>query len=125
MRSIISRRFQLQLQWAAGGLVLLIAAVFIGPAVADIDEFDGSSYARNVSLDNKVNIFWTIDTEAATIRLALHAEDASASWAGVGVSEMGGMEGADLVVYETAVRFSLLCAVVPPQKWRENSSEKS
>eukprot|EP00904_Undaria_pinnatifida_P011279 jgi/Undpi1/7281/HiC_scaffold_22.g09754.m1 len=102
MRSIISRRFQLQLQWAAGGLVLLIAAVFIGPAVADIDEFDGSSYARNVSLDNKVNIFWTIDTEAATIRLALHAEDASASWAGVGVSEMGGMEGADLVVYETA-----------------------
>lgn len=106
-----SMKSRFQLQCAAGGLAttlltILIAAIFIGPAVAEIDEFDGSSYARNVSLDN-VNIFWTIDPEIGTIRLALHAKADSAElgWAGVGVSEMGGMEGADIVFYETAVSF--------------------
>lgn len=99
---------QLQRAAVAGGLALLIAAALIGPAVsAENVEFDGSSYARNVSLDN-VNIFWTIDTEIDTIRLALHAKvegSAELGWAGVGISEMGGMEGADIAVYETSVRF--------------------
>ncbi|CBJ30302.1 conserved unknown protein [Ectocarpus siliculosus] len=70
-------------------------------AVAAADDFDGSSYARNVSLDTTVDIFWTIDLEADTIRLAVHAK-AATGWAGVGISEMGGMEGADIVYYETA-----------------------
>ncbi|CAM9101397.1 unnamed protein product [Ectocarpus fasciculatus] len=69
--------------------------------VAAADDFDGSSYARNVSLDTNVDIFWTIDLEAETIRLAVHAKAAS-GWAGVGISEMGGMEGADIVYYEAA-----------------------
>lgn len=71
-------------------------------AVAAADDFDGSSYARNVSVDTNVDIFWTIDLEAKTIRVAVHVKAAS-GWAGVGISEMGGMEGADIVYYETAV----------------------
>lgn len=138
-----SMKSRFQLQCAAGGLTtalltILIAAVFIGPAVAEIDEFDGSSYARNVSLDN-VNIFWTIDPEIDTIRLALHAkvDSAELGWAGVGVSEMGGMEGADIVVYETAVRFgqegsaaaqkkSSLCSggKTPATFWTDNPDTK-
>lgn len=138
-----SMKSRFQLQCAAGGLatlliVVLIAADFIGPAVAEIDEFDGSSYARNVSLDN-VNIFWTIDLEVDTIRLALHAKVDSAAaalgWAGVGISEMGGMEGADIVVFEAAVRCVFffakpaVVAGVGSEKplgralWRENSSD--
>ncbi|CAM9950572.1 unnamed protein product, partial [Ectocarpus sp. 4 AP-2014] len=34
-------------------------------------------------------------------RVAVHAK-AATGWAGVGISEMGGMEGADIVFYETA-----------------------
>ncbi|CAN0202728.1 unnamed protein product, partial [Scytosiphon promiscuus] len=64
-------------------------------------DFDGSSYARNVSLNANVDIFWTINMEAETIRLAVHAKSAS-GWVGVGTSEMGGMEGADLLFYETS-----------------------
>ncbi|CAN0178671.1 unnamed protein product, partial [Ectocarpus fasciculatus] len=80
----------------------LFCGLFILQAVAAVDGFDGSSYARNVSLDTNVDIFWTIDLDAETIRVAVHAKAAS-GWAGVGISEMGGMEGADIVYYETAV----------------------
>ncbi|CAM9105653.1 unnamed protein product, partial [Hapterophycus canaliculatus] len=66
-----------------------------------VDNFDGSSYARNASLDANVDIFWTIYPEAETIRIAIHAKSAS-GWAGVGTSEMGGMEGADMLFYETS-----------------------
>ncbi|CBJ30301.1 conserved unknown protein [Ectocarpus siliculosus] len=76
-------------------------SVFGLQAVAATDDFNGSSYARNVSLDTNVDIFWTIDLEAETIRVAVHAKAAS-GWAGVGISEMGGMEGADIVYYEIA-----------------------
>eukprot|EP00752_Nemacystus_decipiens_P002628 g2460.t1 len=64
-------------------------------------DFDGSSYARNVTLSENVDIFWTIDTTAETIQVAVHAK-AATGWASVGISEMGGMEGADIVFYETA-----------------------
>ena len=64
--------------------------------------FEGATYARNVSLDPNLDVFWTIDTEAETIRVAVHAK-AATGWAGVGLSEMGGMEGADILFYEVAV----------------------
>lgn len=73
-----------------------------GLAVSAAQEFDGSSYARNMSLDANVDVFWTIDDEAETIRMAVHAKSAS-GWVGVGLSEMGGMEGADILYYETSV----------------------
>ncbi|CAM9357906.1 unnamed protein product, partial [Ascophyllum nodosum] len=72
----------------------------ISRASAD-DEFDASSYARNASLGTDLDLFWTIDTDLQTIRVAVHAKAAS-GWAGFGVSEMGGMEGADIVYYEAA-----------------------
>ena len=71
-------------------------------ATAGAVDFDGSSYARNVSLDANMDIFWTIDTDLEAIRVAVHAKAAS-GWAGFGVSEMGGMEGADIVFYEALV----------------------
>ncbi|CAN0565530.1 unnamed protein product, partial [Laminaria digitata] len=64
-------------------------------------DFDRSSYARNVSLDANMDMFWTIDTDLEVIRVAVHAKAAS-GWAGFGVSEMGGMEGADIVYYEVS-----------------------
>ncbi|CAN0051362.1 unnamed protein product, partial [Ectocarpus sp. 12 AP-2014] len=79
----------------------LVCGVVVLQAVAAADGFNGSSYARNVSLDTSVDIFWTVDLEAETIRVAVHAK-AATGWAGVGISEMGGMEGADIVFYETA-----------------------
>ncbi|CBJ31144.1 expressed unknown protein [Ectocarpus siliculosus] len=81
--------------------VSLFCGLFILKVVAAVDDFDGSSYARNVSLDTNVDIFWTVDLEAEAIRVAVHAK-AATGWAGVGISEMGGMEGADIVFYETA-----------------------
>ena len=77
------------------------SALFILATAAAV-EFDGSSYARNASLEANVNIFWTIDTDLEEIRVAVHAKAAS-GWAGFGVSEMGGMEGADIVFYEASV----------------------
>ena len=71
-------------------------------ATAAAVDFDGSSYARNASLDANMDIFWTIDTDLETIRVAVHAKTDS-GWAGFGVSEMGGMEGADIVFYEVSV----------------------
>lgn len=86
--------------YAAG----LISAVYIAtqPAISAAVDFDGSVYARNVSLHTNLDIFWTIDIATETIRVAVHAKAAS-GWAGVGISEMGGMEGADILYYETAV----------------------
>ncbi|CAM9386585.1 unnamed protein product [Ectocarpus sp. 12 AP-2014] len=72
-----------------------------GPqVVAAQQDFDASSYARNVSLDPNVDVFWTVDANLGTIKVAVHAK-AATGWAGLGVSEMGGMEGADIVYYET------------------------
>lgn len=81
-------------------LAVVVATLLLKDVAADI--FDGSSYTRNVSLGANVDIFWTIDTELETLRVAVHAKAAS-GWAGFGVSEMGGMEGADIVFYEAAV----------------------
>eukprot|EP00752_Nemacystus_decipiens_P015392 g13725.t1 len=75
--------------------VLVISERLVASAIG----FDGSSYTRNASLDTDLDIFWTIDDETETIRIAVHAKDAT-GWAGVGTSEMGGMEGADIVFYE-------------------------
>ena len=91
--------------WKKVGAVAIITAAIttstISRASAD-DEFDASSYARNASLGTDLDLFWTIDTDLQTIRVAVHAKAAS-GWAGFGVSEMGGMEGADIVYYEAAV----------------------
>ena len=65
-------------------------------------KFDPSLYERNASLGTDFDLFWTI-TDLETIRVAVHAKAAS-GWAGLGVSEMGGMEGADIVYYEVSVR---------------------
>eukprot|EP00752_Nemacystus_decipiens_P015391 g13724.t1 len=81
----------------AAAVIFALASVTYAVAV----DFDGSSYARNVSLSDSVDMFWTIDTTAETIQVAVHAK-AATGWAGVGISEMGGMEGADIVFYETA-----------------------
>lgn len=91
------------LQSATGRLAILVAVMIGQRLLASAVDFVGSSYARNVSLDADLDIFWTIDYKAETIRVALHAKDAS-GWVGVGISEMGGMEGADIVFYEAAVR---------------------
>ena len=85
---------------AGQAAAVIFALGIVGQSVAV--DFDGSSYARNVSLNANVDIFWTIDTAGETIRVAVHAK-AATGWAGVGISEMGGMEGADIVFYETAV----------------------
>lgn len=95
--------WQKYLKWTTtAGLAIAATTSSIGQAVATTT-FNGSSYARNVSLAPDVDIFWTIDTELETIRVAVHTKTSS-GWAGVGVSEMGGMEGADIVFYEAAVR---------------------
>ena len=93
----------------------LLAAVSIGRRLlASAIEFDGSSYARTASLDADLDIFWTIDDEAETIRVAVHAK-AATGWVGFGISEMGGMEGADIVFYEAEVSTcnNALCEQLP------------
>lgn len=79
--------------------VITAVGVICQAAAAD---FNGLSYSRNASLGDSVDIFWTIETKLNTIRVAVHAKDAS-GWAGFGVSEMGGMDGADIVFFEAAV----------------------
>ncbi len=84
---------------------VIVAASMYGQQASSVSAqgFDGgAAYARNVSLDPNVDLFWAVDTEAETIRLALQAK-AATGWAGVGISEMGGMEGADILFYEVAV----------------------
>lgn len=71
-------------------------------ATAGAVTFDGSSYARSASLDVNMELFWNIDTDLETIRVAVHAKSAP-GWAGFGVSAIGGMEGADIVCYEVSV----------------------
>lgn len=82
----------------------LISAVSIAtqPTITAAVNFDGSFYARNVSLHANLDVYWTIDSATEIIRVAVHAKAAS-GWAGVGISEMGGMEGADILYYETEV----------------------
>ena len=70
---------------------------------AAADTFDVSTYTRNASLGTDLDLFWTIDTNLETICVAVHAKTAS-GWAGLGVSEMGGMDGADIVYHEAAAR---------------------
>ena len=91
--------------WKKVGAVAIISAAITTSTIsrASGDEFDASSYARNASLGTDLDLFWTIDTDLQTIRVAVHAKAAS-GWAGFGVSEMRGMEGADIVYYEAAVR---------------------
>ena len=80
---------------------LITTAVFASHPNMSTADFDGSSYARNVSLDVNLDIFWTIDSATEIIRFAVHAKAAS-GWVGIGISEMGGMEGADITYYETS-----------------------
>ncbi|CAN0057481.1 unnamed protein product [Scytosiphon promiscuus] len=79
--------------------LISIVSIMYGGTTTVAGDFDGY-YARNVSLDANLDVFWTIDTESETIRVAVHAKSAS-GWVGVGISEMGGMEGADILYYET------------------------
>lgn len=94
----------LGLQCAGGYAALFISTISIAnqPALSAAVDFDGSFYARNISLHANLDIFWTIDAANKTIRVAVHAKAAS-GWAGVGMSEMGGMEGADILYFETGV----------------------
>lgn len=75
-------------------IIIIIAGMMIaggGPqVVAAQQDFDASSYARNVSLDPNVDVFWTVDANLGTIKVAVHAK-AATGWTGLGVSEMGGM----------------------------------
>lgn len=88
----------------AAARLALLAAVSINQRLLTFAiEFDGSSHARSASLDGDLDIYWTIDDEAETIRIAVHAK-AATGWVGFGISEMGGMEGADIVFYEAEVR---------------------
>ncbi|CAM9357678.1 unnamed protein product, partial [Ascophyllum nodosum] len=89
--------------WKKVGAVAIITAAMKTSTIsrASADEFDASSYVRNASLGTDLDLFWTIDPDLQTIRVAVHAKAAS-GWAGFGVSEMGGMEGADIVYYEAA-----------------------
>ncbi|CAM9538151.1 unnamed protein product, partial [Choristocarpus tenellus] len=61
--------------------------------------FDGSTYLRSTTLHENMSIYWTIDIDLGTIQLAVHAKGVS-GWVGFGVSELGGMEGSDIVYYE-------------------------
>lgn len=71
-------------------------------AAAAAVNLDGLSFARTASLNANMDVFWTVDKNLKTIRVAVCAKAAS-GWTGFGVSEMGGMEGADLVFYEVSV----------------------
>lgn len=62
-------------------------------------DFGGSSYARNLSFDANMSLFWTIDRDLETIRVAFHARVTS-GWVDLGVSRMGGVEGVDIVFNE-------------------------
>lgn len=88
------------LQGRLSSTVVTSALVILATAAAV--NFNGSSYSRNASLDENMDVFWNIDTNLDMIRVAVHAK-AATGWAGFGVSEMGGMEGADIVFYEVSV----------------------
>ncbi|CAM9653269.1 unnamed protein product, partial [Scytosiphon promiscuus] len=85
----------------AAAILAFKTAILLGGAASAASDFSGSSYARNVSLDANLDIYWTINIEEETIRLAVNAKSAS-GWVGVGISEMGGMEGADILYFETS-----------------------
>ncbi|CAM9395306.1 unnamed protein product [Sphacelaria rigidula] len=83
--------------WVSAALASFVAlATVCLPATA---QQVNVSYSRNMTLDDNFDFYWTIDTELATIRVAVHAK-AATGWAGFGFSEMGGMEGADIIYYE-------------------------
>lgn len=83
------------LHYAVAGIALV--------ALAHGQQFDASVYDRNATIHDDVDIYWTVDTATETFRVAVKAKVAS-GWAGFGFSEMGGMEGSDIVYYETLVR---------------------
>ena len=83
--------------------IIVVAVMTLTTCAVDGKEFKASVYARNASLSSNLDLFWTIDSDLGTIRVAVHAKAAS-GWAGLGMSEMGGMEGADIVYYEAGVR---------------------
>ena len=91
-----------------------VSSTLVILATAAAVNFDGSSYARNASLNANMDVFWNIDTELETVRVAVHAK-AATGWAGFGVSEMGGMEGADIVFYEVSVSQSSVLSLWPGQ----------
>lgn len=88
------------------------------------ESFDGSFYSRSVSLDLNLDVFWTIDNELETVRVAVHSKTSS-GWAGIGVSEMGGMEGADIVYYEAAVRNAYINRTHVPLSLRTSAEDES
>lgn len=89
-----------------------LAAIFCFTlAVGQQLQFNGSSYKQNATLHDDLDMYWTVDTETDTFRVALRVKTSS-GWAGIGFSEMGGMEGSDIVYYETAVGASRLAAPI-------------
>jgi len=88
---------------------------FSGDTTAYLAWLDGSlsKYSKSYFLESSssnndtlvepadgVGLFWTIDAETQTMALAVAAR--ATGWVGFGISEAGGMKGADMVVYETA-----------------------
>lgn len=84
-----------------------LALATLSSPTATGQQFDASSYTRNNTIHEDTVIYWTVDTESETVRVAVHAKAAS-GWAGFGFSEMGGMEGSDIVYYEAAVSIKLI-----------------
>lgn len=87
----------------AGSLALLRLLSSLAPAAASV-VFNGESYqySRNASIHDDLDLYWTVDAEQSLFSVAVHAK-AARGWLGFGVSEMGGMEGADIMYYETEV----------------------
>lgn len=62
-----------------------------------------SIYAGNVSLSSNPDLFRTNDPDLATIRVGFHVK-AVFGWAGLGISEIGGIEGTGIINYEVKVK---------------------
>lgn len=83
--------------------IVLLAALscLFHPAVAHPHNL--TWFERQASLDADLDLYWTVDAVSQVFYLAVHAKAAS-GWLGFGISEMGGMEGADIMFYESEVR---------------------
>jgi hypothetical protein len=78
-----------------------------------------SSYTRHEFMqgeeeDGGAAIFWTIDTDADTIHLALAVP--ATGWVGFGISEAGGMIGSDMALFTAAQPTELIDAHVVDQE---------
>jgi hypothetical protein len=73
-------------------------------AFVDFEASVSGKYLRRKFLGNKneIVVLWTVDEDAGLLRLAVAAE--ASGWVGFGISDTGGMRGADIVVFEAQSR---------------------